>query len=1070
MPNYNKIIKFPDNKINTDLFLNKTYLSNISEIDTYAFSNNPTLSNIYIPKYLSRIGNNAFNMSYNAALYIDQNKYNSPLLSNQNNYGLNLDKINYLEPNNMFYTYTYKYTSIGGYEFSDQEHTITFKYRLITDEITNNLYVEIMGITNPIDDSILSDSKFCLFIPSEINGIPVESIGIGAFQGYTINHIELPTSLKHIQHYAFRNLRFSTETSSNYVSIPSSVIDIQSGAFDGSNIYKFYFNCIANIPPTNTPGNIILTTYTNFNLNANNLSTFYKEVSCNLSNLYDGEAFINCNSLNAIEYAWMYNSSDLSAPIWVHSGPGYVVSNGKFAIFSYNNSKTLSCYKGTTSADTRISACCLLYEISNTGDFKLIKCENLRSNNNAYCSLPTEIVQHILSSATSTTNFIGYGNNTFQKDNTTDDVIKANALTSINYISTLTAINGNAFFDSTLYDIRLQSRDDDISENSQYYINNRNNYCIQQIIYCLPFTGTNNYAIQTYRCTIHIPGGNALNSDNTIKSDIKGDLIWFPPNFYTNLTSSTINNHVLLNLSATNKFNLSNINNNTGNTKKFLIDATNISAFGDCCFNGNGFIKSISAEITLNNITAIKKSAFRDLTALTNINLNLYPNISYIGEQAFQGCRSARCCSMNNLTQLTSLPGEMFYGCYALSDISLPSSITEISSGTTFIATDALKEITFGASGGVNGSDNKTLSNDYFTVTSGLSDIIKISGSNGTISENATNDQLNEICFLLKNTTSDESNSDIITILRGTLPFNTFNNISLDFSTTSTTYNIHYRSFCYSVENKMCIVSLKTQSRMKIHGAAFAVNYNLSNLYLANGTIIYINDGEVFSRCKGIKYLTIEDNISCLDGTNNDAPSLLSNLYDIFAVNESFSSLVDINLLSNNTIKFIPPYMCDGNNNLTSITLPNSIIDIERFAFRNCSNISSITIPASTNVIEKYAFNNCTGLTSVSFNENSKLQVINNSVFENCTNLSNINLNVLTDLTAINDNAFKNCSSLLSIYIPTNVQQIGKDAFINCSSLLCVYVDQYENDNLLSYLNYAGIEDINIIQWKSSSV
>ena len=53
---------------------------------------------------------------------------------------------------------------------------------------------------------------------------------------------------------------------------------------------------------------------------------------------------------------------------------------------------------------------------------------------------------------------------------------------------------------------------------------------------------------------------------------------------------------------------------------------------------------------------------------------------------------------------------------------------------------------------------------------------------------------------------------------------------------------------------------------------------------------------------------------------------------------------------------------CDD---LTSVTIPNSITSIGNFAFSSCSGLTSITIPNSVKSIGDNAFSSCTGLTSI---------------------------------------------------------------------------------------------------------
>ena len=55
-----------------------------------------------------------------------------------------------------------------------------------------------------------------------------------------------------------------------------------------------------------------------------------------------------------------------------------------------------------------------------------------------------------------------------------------------------------------------------------------------------------------------------------------------------------------------------------------------------------------------------------------------------------------------------------------------------------------------------------------------------------------------------------------------------------------------------------------------------------------------------------------------------------------------------------------------GRKGITSVTLPNSLTEIDQNAFVGCTGIKSITIPASVTKIGS-AFDTCTNLTSVTF-------------------------------------------------------------------------------------------------------
>ena len=87
-------------------------------------------------------------------------------------------------------------------------------------------------------------------------------------------------------------------------------------------------------------------------------------------------------------------------------------------------------------------------------------------------------------------------------------------------------------------------------------------------------------------------------------------------------------------------------------------------------------------------------------------------------------------------------------------------------------------------------------------------------------------------------------------------------------------------------------------------------------------------------------------------------------------------------------------------------TIPDGVTNIGFSAFNSCRELTSIIIPNTVVNIENYAFDN-TGITSV---------IIPNSV------------------TTIGDDAFEYCSYLTSVVIPNSVTSIGYDAFYGCHS------------------------------------
>jgi len=169
----------------------------------------------------------------------------------------------------------------------------------------------------------------------------------------------------------------------------------------------------------------------------------------------------------------------------------------------------------------------------------------------------------------------------------------------------------------------------------------------------------------------------------------------------------------------------------------------------------------------------------------------------------------------------------------------------------------------------------------------------------------------------------------------------------------------------------------------------------------------------------------------------NDISGLKTTLDDN---SRSYRKYVYIDL-SGSTIKTIPDQaFCisdvggvRGCNNLTGITMPNSVTSIGNEAFRCCYNLTNITIPDSVTSIGNLAFLACTSFTSITIP--NSVTSIENGAFDSCTNLASVTLPTNASFTSIKAYAFDQCTSLASVTIPDSVSSIGQQAFRGCTSL-----------------------------------
>ena len=130
--------------------------------------------------------------------------------------------------------------------------------------------------------------------------------------------------------------------------------------------------------------------------------------------------------------------------------------------------------------------------------------------------------------------------------------------------------------------------------------------------------------------------------------------------------------------------------------------------------------------------------------------------------------------------------------------------------------------------------------------------------------------------------------------------------------------------------------------------------------------------------------------------------------------------------------------LCSG---LTSITIPEEVISIGDRAFQGCSGLTSLIIPSSVTSIGPQAFRDCSGLESITVEAgnsvyhssgNCLIETDSKTLIAGCKNLV-----IPTDgsVTSIGSYAFSGASGLTNITIPSSVTSIGAYAFNNCSGL-----------------------------------
>lgn len=126
-----------------------------------------------------------------------------------------------------------------------------------------------------------------------------------------------------------------------------------------------------------------------------------------------------------------------------------------------------------------------------------------------------------------------------------------------------------------------------------------------------------------------------------------------------------------------------------------------------------------------------------------------------------------------------------------------------------------------------------------------------------------------------------------------------------------------------------------------------------------------------------------------------------------------------------NTVKRIGKYAFFENFGLTEVDIPESVEEIGEYLFSDCTSLRSVKLSMNIKEIPECAFYNCRSLKGIEIPESCK--IMGEAVFSECHSLESVKLP--DSLNRIPDWAFYNCQSLATVRIPESCYGIGTGAF-----------------------------------------
>ena len=422
-----------------------------------------------------------------------------------------------------------------------------------------------------------------------------------------------------------------------------------------------------------------------------------------------------------------------------------------------------------------------------------------------------------------------------------------------------------------------------------------------------------------------------------------------------------------------------------------------------------------------NSVTEIESSSFEDCINLVSVNIP--DSVIKIGNEAFAGCKKIE--SINIPDSVTEIGGSTFANCSKLSNVKLSKNL-EYMGGRAFGSCEKITQIEIPKSLDNCGNSGYASYHGPFGACSGLKKI--------TFEEGTT--EISSGLFRGCTGLEEINIPDSVTEIESSSFEDSINLVSVNIPDSVIKIGNEAFAGCEKIES----INIP-DSVTEIGGSTFANCSKLSNVKLSKN-LEYMG-GRAFGSCEKITQIEIPKS---LDNCGNSG---YASYHGPFGACSGLKKIIfeeGTKEISNNLFRG-----CTG---LEEISIPASVIKIERYTFADCTNLKNVYFSNGVKNVENNAFTNCTSLTKVNIPDT--VDSIGNSAFSGCTNLIEVHLpdklketasdtfsgckklttiNFPSTLTTIGNSAFSGCESLPEAILPSGVEKIESNAFKNCKAL-----------------------------------
>lgn len=235
-------------------------------------------------------------------------------------------------------------------------------------------------------------------------------------------------------------------------------------------------------------------------------------------------------------------------------------------------------------------------------------------------------------------------------------------------------------------------------------------------------------------------------------------------------------------------------------------------------------------------------------------------------------------------------------------------------------------------------------------------------------------------------------------------------------STTMCYYAVYCKSFTVDVSNR--------------HKVGYTEQ---ENLILEIPEIFYDEDTQKWCKVVQIGYTSDADGSGAFQNCTNLAKVIMPD--SVLNIGRyAFTGCTGLETVSfSASLEYIGQSSFSGCANLATLVVPDRVTEIDWSAFEGCSGLTSVKLPSGLMEIEASVFRNCTSLESLVVPDSVK--VLGQGAFWGCTSLKRITFGEDSQLNKIGNYVFQNCESLERIVVPQGVTTIGSQAFYGCTSL-----------------------------------